>query len=173
MNANTLSPIIVDVRESDEFDSEHVPNSIHSPLSNFDRCGLPLLNGLEGKPVVLLCRSGNRARLALEQARRLGYTGPLSVYEGGILAWKSQGKLTLGKNATALPLMRQVQAVAGSLVLISVILGFFIAPAFFGLAAFVGAGLTFAGLTGFCGMAILLSKMPWNTKGINPSQEAV
>jgi hypothetical protein len=35
-------------------------------------------------------------------------------------------------------------------------------PVFFGLAAFVGAGLVMAGTTGWCGMARLLAHMPWN-----------
>jgi len=38
----------------------------------------------------------------------------------------------------------------------------YIAPALIWLAVFVGAGLTFAGLTGTCGMAILIARMPWN-----------
>lgn len=32
------------------------------------------------------------------------------------------------------------------------------------LSAFVGAGLVFAGVTGFCGLGLLLSAMPWNKK---------
>ena len=59
-------------------------------------------------------------------------------------------------------IMRQVQIVAGSLVLIGVILGYFVTPAFYALPAFVGAGLLFAGISGFCGMAKLLAIMPWN-----------
>jgi hypothetical protein len=42
------------------------------------------------------------------------------------------------------------------------VLGFLVAPAFFGVSAFVGAGLTMAGATGWCGMARLLRIMPWN-----------
>jgi hypothetical protein len=37
-----------------------------------------------------------------------------------------------------------------------------IRPGFWGLSAFVGAGLFMAGATGFCGMARLLAVMPWN-----------
>jgi hypothetical protein len=55
-----------------------------------------------------------------------------------------------------------VQIAAGSLVVLGIVLGFAIHPAFFGLSALMGAGLTFAGVTGFCGMARLLSIMPWN-----------
>ena len=49
------------------------------------------------------------------------------------------------------------------------ILGTWVHPAFYGLAAFVGAGLTFAGLTDWCGMAMLLAKMPWNQRGGGPA----
>ena len=37
-----------------------------------------------------------------------------------------------------------------------------VAPARIALSAFVGAGLTFAGASGWCGMAQLLRRMPWN-----------
>ena len=58
--------------------------------------------------------------------------------------------------------MRQVQIAAGSLVVLGVLLGAFVAPEFLGLAGFVGAGLVLAGVTGWCGMATLLQAMPWN-----------
>ena len=58
--------------------------------------------------------------------------------------------------------MRQVQIAAGALILAGVILSVTVNPAFLGLSAFVGAGLTFAGVTGWCGMAHLLALMPWN-----------
>ena len=59
-------------------------------------------------------------------------------------------------------IMRQVQITAGSLVVIGVVLAFTVAPAFIALSAFVGAGLVFAGVSGWCGMAKLLALMPWN-----------
>ena len=55
-----------------------------------------------------------------------------------------------------------VAIAAGLLVLLGVLLGFLAHPALFGLSAFVGAGLVFAGITDFCGMGLLLAKMPWN-----------
>jgi predicted branched-subunit amino acid permease len=63
-------------------------------------------------------------------------------------------------------LERQVRIVAGSLVLIGVLLGWFVHRGFFGLSAFVGAGLVFAGITDFCGMGLLLAKLPWNKRKI-------
>jgi hypothetical protein len=57
--------------------------------------------------------------------------------------------------------MRQVQVVAGALVLVGIVLSLVSSP-FIGLSIFVGAGLIFAGISGWCGMAKILGKMPWN-----------
>lgn len=61
-----------------------------------------------------------------------------------------------------MPVMRQVQIAAGSLVVLGLALGWWVWPGFLGLSAFVGCGLIFAGATGWCGMARLLGAMPWN-----------
>ena len=59
--------------------------------------------------------------------------------------------------------MRQVQIVAGSLVALGVALGVLVSPWMLILPAFVGCGLVFAGVSGWCGMARLLAVMPWNS----------
>ncbi len=88
--------------------------------------------------------------------------GVAFVMEGGVDGWAADG-LPLEENRNApLEIMRQVQIAAGVLVLAGVTLGLSVHPAFFGLSAFVGAGLAVAGVTGFCGMARLLAVMPWN-----------
>lgn len=46
--------------------------------------------------------------------------------------------------------------------MLGLLLAFFISPWFALLSAFVGCGLMFAGITGWCGMAHLLAIMPWN-----------
>jgi rhodanese-related sulfurtransferase len=82
--------------------------------------------------------------------------------EGGFGAWLEAG-LPVHRHARApLPLMRQVQIAAGSLVLLGVLLSQTVAPGWIWLSGFVGAGLIFAGVSGFCGMARLLGVMPWN-----------
>jgi hypothetical protein len=55
------------------------------------------------------------------------------------------------------------------MVLIGVVLGFVVSPWFFALSGFVGAGLTFAGLSGTCAMASLLAVMPWNRRVMAPT----
>jgi len=59
-------------------------------------------------------------------------------------------------------LARQVRISAGALVVAGVALGWFVHPGFYGLSAFVGAGLVFAGITDICGLCLLLAKLPWN-----------
>ena len=157
-----MSTVIVDVREKDEFDAEHVEHSVHLPLSSFERQAPALFKALLGKKVVLMCRSGKRAGLAASQAAGFCQGVELEVFQGGILEWKSQGKPTIGASSGRLPLMRQVLLTAGVLVLLGVALSLFVNPAFIYLSGFVGLGLVVAGATGFCGMAELLSRMPWN-----------
>jgi rhodanese-related sulfurtransferase len=158
------STLMIDVRERDEFDAEHVAGTTHVPLSQFTHRAPGVLNEFEGEEVQILCRSGNRARLAQSQIQQLGFGDrfKVSVVEGGILAWKKAGKPVVTRKKAHLPILRQVQLVAGSVVLTSSLLAVFVNPAFAGIAAFFGAGLTFAGATGFCGMANLLAWMPWN-----------
>lgn len=59
-------------------------------------------------------------------------------------------------------LNRQVRLIAGSLVLLGLTLAHFVHPAFVGVTAFVGLGLVVAGVTDFCGLCVLLARLPWN-----------
>jgi len=149
---------LVDIREPDEFARRHIKGALSRPLSDFAKAHLTIE---PGRAVVFTCRSGMRteancARLAA------AVDGTAYVLKGGVDAWAAAG-LPLEEDTRApLEIMRQVQIAAGSLVLVGLALGFTIHPAFFGLSAFVGAGLTVAGATGFCGMARLLALAPWN-----------
>ena len=150
--------VLVDIREPDEFARSHIKGAQSQPLSVWEKAHLSVDPDAD---VIFTCRSGMRTAGACDRlAARV--TGDAFVLDGGLNAWEKAG-LPVETNADApLEIMRQVQIAAGSLVLIGVLLGFFVAPAWFGLSAFVGAGLTFAGVTGFCGMARLLMLMPWN-----------
>jgi rhodanese-related sulfurtransferase len=159
-----MREIMIDVRERDEFEAEHVENSINVPLSHFSTVALGVLNPMNAKQVRILCRSGNRAKLALDQIKQLGYSDKIqaTVYEGGILEWKRQGHPTIAKKKNHLPILRQVQILVGTTVLVTSLGGAFFSPWLLIISAFFGAGLAFAGVTGFCGMANLLALMPWN-----------
>ncbi|WP_428152524.1 rhodanese family protein [Brevundimonas sp.] len=152
------SAVLIDIREPDEFPREHVPGAIHAPLSSFDRVALTVPDDCD---VIYTCRTGNRTGVHCDRlAARV--SNPAFVLEGGLDAWKAQGLAIKADASKPIELMRQVQMTAGGLILIGAALGLLIHPAFWGLSAFVGAGLFFAGATGFCGMAKVLGAMPWN-----------
>jgi rhodanese-related sulfurtransferase len=111
----------------------------------------------------LLCRSGGRAQKAAEKFLREGFNESV-VVTGGTQAWIDAGLPVERGTIKVMSLERQVRIVAGSLVFIGVVLGWFVHRGFFGLSAFVGAGLVFAGITDFCGMGLLLARMPWNKR---------
>ncbi|MDH3474440.1 MAG: rhodanese family protein [Rhodospirillales bacterium] len=152
--------VLIDIREADEHAREHILGARLAPLSRFGTGEL----AQEGEKIAVFhCDSGNRTRQAAPQILSLGFE---KVYhlEGGLQAWKRAGLPVELNRKAPISLMRQVQIATGSLVLLGVLLGLWASPWFLGLSAFVGAGLAFAGLTGFCGMARLLAVMPWNQR---------
>lgn len=155
---NAGNAVLVDIREPDEFARSHVKGAQSQPLSTWEKAHLTIDPDAD---VIFTCRSGMRTAGACDRlAARVN--GDAFVLDGGLDAWAKAG-LPVETNADApMEIMRQVQIAAGSLVLIGVVLGFLVAPAWFALSGFVGAGLTFAGVSGFCGMARLLMLAPWN-----------
>ena len=148
--------ILVDIREADEHAREHVPGARHQPLSR-----LGSVPAGPAKAVIFHCRSGatDRGECAAPAAAT---DCEAYILEGGIEAWKKAGLPAVADRSQPIEIMRQVQITAGSLVVLGIILGVWAAPAFLALSAFVGSGLVFAGLTGWCGMATLLGLMPWS-----------
>lgn len=151
---------LIDIREADEFARRHVKGALSRPLSSFETAHLQLE---PGRDVVFTCRSGMRTASNCDRLSAL-VVGPAYVLEGGLDAWAAAGLPVETNRKAPLELMRQVQIAAGLLVLLGVGLGLAVDRAFFGLAAAIGAGLTFAGLTGFCGLARVLVFLPWNRR---------
>ncbi len=152
---------LIDVRTPAEHGEVHIPGSHLMPLDRLDPAAVKVAAG-QADQCVLVCRSGKRAEQAYQKLQATG-CGNLSILEGGVTAWESAG-LSVNRGEKAISLERQVRIAAGLLVLTGVILGTWVHPGFYGLSAFVGAGLTFAGITDWCGMAMLLAKMPWNQR---------
>ena len=154
--------VLVDIREADEFARIHIKGAQLQPLSQWEQARQTIDSGAD---VIFTCRSGTRTGGACNRlAARIA--GGAFVLDGGINAWQRAGLPVETDTGAPLEIMRQVQIAAGSLVLLGVLLGSAVDPIWFGLAAFVGAGLTLAGATGFCGMARLLLLMPWNQRGV-------
>lgn len=151
--------VVVDVREDYEHAEERIDGAVTRPLAKLDPRAIR--GEFPDKRVVYQCRTGRRS---LDAANRsLGSGEPVFHLAGGLEAWKSAGqRVVRAASGPRLPIMRQVQVVAGTLVALGVALGAFVHPWFLAIAGFVGCGLMFAGLSGWCGMAKMLAVMPWN-----------
>lgn len=150
--------VLVDIREPDEFARRHVRGALSRPLSAFEQAHLKIE---AGRDVIFTCRTGMRTGANCERLAK-AVDGQAFVLEGGVDAWAAAGLPVDEDRKAPLEMMRQVQIAAGLLVLVGLGLGFGLHPAFFAISGFVGAGLTFAGATGYCGMARLLALAPWN-----------
>lgn len=152
---------LIDVRTPAEFREVHIVFARNVPLDRLDSKAVADAHlAAPGRPLYVICRSGSRGRQACEKLTAAGVAHVVNV-EGGTLAWVDAG-LPVARGQKVMSLERQVRIAAGALVLVGVALGWFVHPACAGIAAFVGAGLVFAGVTDTCGMGLLLARMPWN-----------
>jgi rhodanese-related sulfurtransferase len=152
---------LIDVRTPAEHGEIHIEGSALMPLDRLDAAAVKAA-AAGAEQAVIICRTGKRAEQAYQKLAAAGCEN-LAILDGGVTAWENAG-LPVNRGRAAMSLERQVRVAAGALVLTGVILGYAVNPGFYGLSAFVGAGLVFAGITDWCGMAMLLAKMPWNQR---------
>jgi rhodanese-related sulfurtransferase len=157
LRAHAAESQFIDVRSPSEFSAGHIPGAINIPM---DQIESRLDDLSRAKPIVLICQMGKRARMTA------GLLEPcqlqLSVLEGGTSSWIQAGHPIVQSVRSRWSLERQVRLGAGVLVLTASALSLLWKPGWLFLAAFVGLGLTFAGLTDICPMAEILQRMPWN-----------
>ena len=150
---------LVDVRSPREFEAEKVPGARNIPLGDLEgHC--ESLSGSQN--LVLLCASGMRAEKARALLAERGVVA--QVLEGGVKEWSRQGLPLERGCSVGISLERQVRIAAGTLAALGGFLALLVHPWFAALSAFVGCGLVFAGVTDTCGMALLLAKLPYNTR---------
>lgn len=152
---------LLDVRTPGEFAAAHVPGARLVPLDDLDPSAFLKPHGAETGSIYVLCQSGGRARKAIEKFRRAGFDGCVLV-EGGTQAWIDAGLPVVRGGGKTLPLMRQVQLTVGFISAAGAALALGIDARFAIIPLLTGCGLLFAGLTGTCGLALMLAKMPWN-----------
>lgn len=156
---------LVDIREANERAREHIGSSVHLPLSKVDGTG----SGLpQSGALIFHCKSG--ARTAANAERLKAHANDVCetfLVEGGLDALRKAGFPIAVDRSQPIEMQRQVQIVAGSMGLLGTVLGAFVSPYFYIVPAFVGAGLLFAGVTGFCGMARILMRAPWNRVAVS------
>lgn len=154
--------ILIDVREPDEFQAEHIAYAVSLPLSKINDLFSQLQIPPERK-IIFQCLSGKRGSTACVNLKAAGAcNNDIYNMEGGIAAWKDANLPIVG-GAQSLSICRQVQIIIGGLIALMVLLGSAGLSFGFMVAGFFGAALCFAGITGWCGLAMLLKKMPWNT----------
>lgn len=141
-----------------EYKEKHIEGVRNVPLDTLTSHKSEFANK---QTIFVHCRSGRRSQQAIETLKAMDVTADLVNVEGGLMSWGEAGFPTKS-STTRMPIMRQVLLAAGSLILMGFVLGYFIHPYFLILPLFVGTGLTFAGLTGWCGMTYVLAFMPWN-----------
>jgi rhodanese-related sulfurtransferase len=152
---------LIDVRSPREYESIHASSARLVPLDELDANKIvSSRGGASNEPIYLICAKGSRGAKACEKFLAAGFSNVFNV-AGGTDAWAASG-LPVVRGRGMISLERQFRITVGSIILLGVLLGFLVHPILFGLSAFAGAGLIFAGITDICPMAMLIARMPWN-----------
>lgn len=155
---------LIDVRTPAEYREVHAVGAKLVPLDRFDPAAVLSEFGVnESAPLLVICRSGARARQACERLKGAGCSN-LALVDGGTLAWEKTG-LPVARGKKTISLERQVRLIVGTLTIAGSALGAFASPWFLLIPAILGAGLVFAGITDTCGLALILARLPWNQAG--------
>ncbi|MDA0997816.1 MAG: rhodanese family protein [Proteobacteria bacterium] len=156
---------LIDIRGAGEFAERRIPGASLCPANTLT----PALGRYAaGRDAIFYCASGTRTMLNSARIDDAGFSQAYGI-DGGLNGWSKAG-LPVDGAAGGLDIQRQVQLVVGILVLASAGLGFWVSPYFLAVTAFIGCGLIMAGATGFCGMALIIAKMPWNRRPAEPSK---
>jgi len=161
LNMLSAGALLIDVRSHGEYRSIHAKNARCFPLDKLQKKVdeiEPLIEPFSN--ILLICQSGNRAKTAYDILNKR-FNKNFFIIEGGTSAWV-ENDLPIIKGKGTITIERQVRIFAGSIILMGSLLAIFISKWFFLIPALVGAGLLNAGITNWCGMGLLLAKMPWN-----------
>lgn len=152
---------LIDVRTPMEFFEVHAVGALLAPLDTLNPKIIMESRGTRAaEPLYIICRSGGRAAQACQLFEKAGYSNVINV-DGGTMAWVAAGLPVNRGQRKMISLERQVRICAGLITFIGALLAIW-SPWFLIIPGFIGAGLTFAGLTNTCGMGMLLAKAPWN-----------
>lgn len=154
---------VIDIRSPSDFRRCHIPGAINMPLDQIhDDCRI-------SGNVLFYCQSGRRTQMGRDRLQKL-IAGQKTVYalDGGLGAWTKQNYPLSEDASQPLSLERQTQIAIGVILLVAMGLSLTLSPWFGLIPVFVGAGLLVAGITGFCGLGLLLAQMPWNKPKTEP-----
>ncbi len=159
---NNSSIAFINVCTPVEYAEKHIPGVENIPLDTLREN----LAYLEDKQTIYIhCRSGRRGEKAIEELQEFGLHAEMVNVTGGLTAWEEAGFSTGSLSSSKMTIMRQVFLTAGILILLGIVLTLLTYNTnFLFISGFVGIGLTVSGATGWCGLQMLLSKMPWNSQ---------
>lgn len=173
-NYDTISPsqaktwlsngeaVLIDVREPDEYKAEHIAYAMSMPLNVVSSVPAHLDLPKDCK-IIFQCANGGRSEDACALVDARDQEQMLYVLEGGLKAWKNAALPVVSTaSGGSMSIFRQVQIIVGVLVLSGVLVGFAGMRWGFALSGIFGAALAFAGVTGQCGLARVLSRLPCN-----------
>ena len=150
--------IIIDVRTPSEYRSAHIKGSFNVPLNELAEHVSTLKTYSE--PIIIVCRTSNRSAIAANALHEMGMDD-VGIMRGGIHSWERAG-YTVVYGEKHVSMERQVRMFAGSIVLLTAILGFIVHHILFLITAIIGAGLVYSGVTDTCHAAQILSQLPYN-----------
>lgn len=157
---------VIDVRTPGEYAGGHVPGALNIPLDQIRHALPDIRHAADRGDVLVVCASGARSENA---CRVLADNGiDTATLSGGTGAWAAAGhdlQRPQGGARATWGMERQVRFTAGTVVLLGLLLGVLLHPAFQILSAGIAAGLVFSALTNTCGMAAMLAKLPHNRPG--------
>ncbi|MFI2433585.1 rhodanese-like domain-containing protein [Streptomyces sp. NPDC018693] len=155
---------VIDVRTPAEYASGHLPGALNIPLDQVRRALPEIRHAAERGDVLVVCASGARSENACRMLAEQGI--PTATLAGGTGAWAAGGhdldQPAACDTRSGWSMERQVRFTAGALVLLGLVLGLLVHPAFQLLSAGIAGGLVFSALTNTCGMAVVLGKLPHN-----------
>ena len=155
---------VIDVRTPAEYASGHLPGALNIPLDHIRRALPEIRHAAEQSDVLVVCASGARSENACKLLAEQGVT--TVTLAGGTGAWTADGHDLHTPAAcdtrAGWSMERQVRFTAGAVVLLGLVLGLLVHPAFQLLSASIAGGLVFSALTNTCGMAVVLGRLPHN-----------
>ncbi|MET8945244.1 rhodanese-like domain-containing protein [Streptomyces sp. NPDC004542] len=160
---------VIDVRTPGEYGGGHIPGALNIPLDQLQRALPDIRAAAERGEVLVVCASGARSENACRMLADNGIR--TATLAGGTGAWAAQGhdlERPQDSPRAIWAMERQVRLTAGSVVLLGLVLGEVVHPAFRLLSAGIAGGLVFSAVTNTCGMAAVLAKLPHNrTRGMD------
>jgi rhodanese-related sulfurtransferase len=155
---------VIDVRTPAEYASGHLPGALNIPLDHVRRALPEIRHAADRGDVLVVCASGARSESACKLLSEQGIQ--TATLAGGTSAWAADGhdlhRPAACDTRAGWSMERQVRFTAGAVVLLGLVLGLLVHPAFQLLAAGIAGGLVFSAVTDTCGMAAILGKLPHN-----------